>query len=211
MVNRLIAIQFMLSKKFVQANPDVLSGVRVAEPEPQEDRTVRKLRNKYNSDGICLIQPTKRVDISDLFHDITAGYELADAKQQLRRNDRGDYDHVVRYLFVKREFLVESPELIEFATKRDNILAGLWVLCGCMWRTQVYQNPFYKEDGEVADDCVALSVNLKEREELFRPDGQPVTVWQKDEKGNRVGDAPLPLKANYRLRIAEDTVSLLAV
>jgi len=53
-----------------------------------------------------------------------------------------------------------------------------------------------------------VSVNLEARQPLFRPDGQPVTVWQKDENGKRVGDAPLPLKGDYCLHIVGDAVQL---
>jgi len=75
------------------------------------------------------------------------------------------------------------------------------------WRGRSFFNPFCK-NGEEIPVQRAVSVNLEARQPLFRPDGQPVTVWQKDENGKRVGNTPLPLKADYCLRIMGDVIQL---
>jgi hypothetical protein len=50
------------------------------------------------------------------------------------------------------------------------------------------------------------SINLEACQPLPRPDGQSVTVWQKDENGRRVGDMPIPLKADYCPHVVVDAV-----
>ena len=113
--------------------------------------------------------------------------------------------HMVRFLFARREFVELSDE---FKKVRGVIRAELQSICeSAMWRVRAFSNPFYK-NGEEIPDQRAVSVNLEARQPLFRPDGQPVTVWQKDADGKRVGDAPLPLKADYCLRIVGDAVQL---
>ena len=112
---------------------------------------------------------------------------------------------MVRFLFARREFVDLSEE---FKVVRDIISKELRSICEvAMWRVRTFLNPFYK-DGEEVIGYRAISVNLESRKPLFCPDGQPVTVWQKDEKGNRVGDAPLPLKPDYCLRVKDNTVQL---
>lgn len=202
---RLVALQFMVSPKFVWANPDLLRGVKEVDRESEDSRTVRKERNKGNEMSAALVGPTKRVYLRGMLDDLAAGYKLVDAKWQLRENDRGNWDHVISYLFAKKEFALESPE---FALKRNKVLAGLSVLCErFMWRAQAFQNPFFQNEKAV-EGFAALSMNFKEREELFSSDGRPVMVWPKDERGKRVGEAPLPLKANYYLRIVDGAVDL---
>jgi len=66
-------------------------------------------------------------------------------------------------------------------------------------------------DGEEIPGQRAVSINLEAREPLFRPDGQPVVVWQKDERGERVGDAPLPIVSERRLCVIGELVKLMTV
>ena len=54
-------------------------------------------------------------------------------------------------------------------------------------------------NGEVVDDLGSYSVNCKGRIPLFRPDGSLVLRWQKDEEGNRIGDAPVSLQSDHSL------------
>lgn len=113
---------------------------------------------------------------------------------------------MVLFLFARREFVELSDE---FKKVRDIIRTELRSICeATMWRVRSFSNPLYK-NGEEIPDQRAVSINLEARQPLFRPDGQPVTVWQNDENGKRVGDAPLPIKADYCLRIVGGAVSLM--
>ena len=121
------------------------------------------------------------------------------------KNPHGKWTyHMVRYVFARREFVELSDE---FRKVRDTIRAELPRICeNALWRVRLFSNPFYKNGEEIPGEST-VSVNLEARLPLFRPDG-PVTVWQKDSNGRRVGDAPRPLKADYCLRIVGDAVQL---
>lgn len=113
---------------------------------------------------------------------------------------------MVCFLFARHEFVELSDE---FKKVRGIIRTELQSLCEvAMWRVRSFSNPFYK-NGEEIPDQRAVSINLEARQPLLRPDGQPLTVWQKDENGKRVGEAPLLLKADYYLRIVGDVVNLM--
>lgn len=201
---RLIALQFRFS------NPDAIPAtVKRQDRETKEEYVVRKSR----SSGVMVIEQTSNLhSLTELLADLeVAGYKLVDALYQERpfnekKNPKGKWTyHMVRFLFARHE-LVELSD--EFKKVRDIIRAELQSICeGTVWCAVVYSNPFYKDGVEVSGEC-AVNINLTARQPLFRPDGQPVTVWQKDENGKRVGDAPLPLKADYCLRIVGDAVQL---
>lgn len=199
---RLVALQFSFS------NPDAMpSAVKRLDRETQEERVVRK----SHSSGVMVIEPTEKCSLAEFLEELeAAGYEMVDGfyKERIDAKDpRGKRTyHMVRFLFARHEFVELSDE---FKKVRDVIRAELRSICeSAMWRVRSFSNPFYK-NGEEIPDQRAVSINLEVRQPLFRPDGQPVTVWQKDENGKRVGDAPLPLKADHCLRIVGDTVSLM--
>lgn len=198
---RLVALQFSFS------NPDAIPAtVKRQDRETPEERVERK----NHSSGVMVIEPTEKCSLVEFLGELeAAGYEMVDAfyKERIDAKDpRGKRSyHMVRFLFARREFVDLSDE---FKKVRDTIRAELRSICeAAMWRVRSFSNPFYK-NGEEIPDQRAVSVNLEARQPLFRPDGQPVTVWQKDENGKRVGDAPLPLKADYSLRIVGDAVQL---
>lgn len=201
---RLVSMQFSFS------NPEVIPGmVKRRGRETQEERVERKNR----ASGIMVIEPTEKCSLAEFLGELEAlGYEMVDGFYQERpdsKDPRGKRTyHMVRFLFARREFVELSDE---FKRVRDAIRAELRSICdSAMWRVRSFSNPFYK-DGEEIPDHRAVSVNLEARQPLFRPDGQPVTMWQKDENGRRVGDAPLPIKADYCLRIMGDAVQLMTV
>lgn len=200
---RLVILQFSFS------NPDVIPAtVKRQHRETPEERAVRK----SHPSGVMVIEPTKKCSLVEFLGELeAAGYEMVDAfyKERIDAKDpRGKRTyHTVRFLFARREFVELSDE---FKKVRDVIRAELQSICeSAIWRVRSFSNPFYK-NGEEVPGQRAVSINLEARQPLFRPDGQPVTVWQKDENGKRVGDAPIPLKADYCLRIAGDAVQLVA-
>ncbi|MEK7120417.1 MAG: hypothetical protein AAB824_02655 [Patescibacteria group bacterium] len=198
---RLVALQFSFT------NPDAIpTSVKRRSPETQEERVERK---SY-SNGIMVIEPTEKCSLAEFLGELeAAGYEMVDAfyKERIDAKDprRKRTYHMVRFLFARREFVNCSDE---FKAARGTIRIDLQNICeSAMWRVRSFSNPFYKNGEEVLDQS-ALSINLEVRQPLFRPDGQIVTVWQKDASGNRMGDAPLPLKADYCLRIVDGAVQL---
>jgi len=200
---RLVALQFSFS------NADAIpTSVKRLDRETPEERNERK----NHASGTPLIEPTENCSLVDFLDEIkSAGYEMVDALYKERidpKDPRGRrMYHMVRFLFARREFVDLSEE---FKATRDIISRELRSICEvAMWRIRAFLNPFF-EKGEEVIGYHAISINLESRKPLFRPDGQPVTVWQKDEKGNRVGDAPLPLKPDHYLCIKDNAVQLTA-
>ena len=199
---RLVALQFSFS------NPDAIpASVKRLNRETQEERVERK----GHSSGVMVIEPTEKCSLAEFLGELeTAGYEMVDAfyKERIDAKDsrRKRTYHMVRFLFARREFVNISDE---FRTARGAIRTELRNICaGAMWRVRAFSNPFYKNGAREVSDQSALSINLEVRTPLFRPDGQIVTVWQKDANGNRMGDAPLPLKVDYCLRVVDGAITL---
>lgn len=198
---RLVALQFSFS------NPRAIpQAVRCSETETPDERNERK----SHSSGVLVIEPTNNCSLVEFLEKLEAvGYEMVDAfyKERIDAKDlRGKRRyHMVRFLFARHEFVDLSDE---FKKVRENIRTALSEMCRvAMWRVRVFSNPFY-EDSEEIPNQHAVSINLESRQPLFRPDGQPVTVWQKGVDSKKIGDAPLPLKADHCLRIMDDAVQL---
>jgi len=201
---RLISLQFSFS------NPDVIPAtVRRQNQETPKERVERK----SHSNGIMVIEPTEKCSLIEFLGQLEeAGYEMVDAFCKERINAKDLHNkrtyHMVRFLFARREFAELSDEFLEV---RDIIRAELWSICkSAMWRVRSFSNPFYK-NGEEIHDQRTVSINLEARQPLFRPNGQQVAVWQKDESGKHVGDAPLVLKADCSLRIEGNAIQLVTI
>ncbi len=180
--------------------------VKQQEKETKEKRMARKSQLS----GFLAIRPTEKCSLVEFLVELERQYELVDAFYEERihgKDPRGRrMYHMVRFLFARREFVEISDE---FERVRGSIRTALSEMCHkAMWRIRAFSNPFYK-DGEEILGQHAMSINLEARQPLFHPNGQPVVAWQKDESGKRVGDAPLPLKPEYFLRVVDDTVQLM--
>ncbi|MBN1585012.1 hypothetical protein JW899_01460 [Candidatus Uhrbacteria bacterium] len=200
----LVALQFSFS------NPNAIPAtVKRQDRETPEER----MKRKNNASGVRVIEPTGKCSLLGFLEELEAAeYEMIDAFYKERIDAKDPYGrrsyHMVRFLFARHEFVELSDE---FKKVRDIIRAELQSICeAAMWRVRSFSNPFYKNGKEIPD-LRTVSINLEARQPLFRPCGQPVTVWQKDKNGERVGDAPLALKADYCLRIVNDAVQLVTV
>jgi hypothetical protein len=200
---RLVVLQFSFS------NPDAIpSAVKRQDRETSEERVVRK----SHSSGIMVIQPTEKCSLVEFLGELeAAGYEMVDGfyKERIDAKDpRGKRSYyMVQYLFARHEFVELSGE---FKKVRDVIRAELRSICeSTMWRVRAFSNPFYKNGEEIPGER-AFSINLEARQPLFRPDGTPVTEWQKDENGKRVGDAARPLAPAFLLRVLGSEITLVA-
>jgi hypothetical protein len=194
---RMVGIQFSFSNSGV-----VPSSARCLSSETWTERRERKSYPR----GVMVIEPTERCSLVEFLGELEmAGYELVDAfyKERINVKDPRRAYHMVRFLFARHEFVEISDE---FEQVRDDIRTELQeMLRVAMWRVRAFSNPFY-QNGEEIPGQRALSVNLEARQPLFRPDGQPVTVWQRDERGRRVGLAPQPSKPAFRLAVVGNEV-----
>lgn len=200
----------MVSLQFSFSNPEAIPVlVRHRSNEMPEERVVRK----SHASGRLVIEPTENCSVATVFVGIElAGYELVDAFHQERIDPKDPTGrrryHTVRFQFARHEVAKVSEE---FQTIRGQIRHELQDICGdSHWRVRAFLNPFYQNGEEVPSKNTA-SINFEARSPLFRPDGTPVLVWAKDERGNRLGDAPMPPKANRDLVVVNGEVSLMAV
>lgn len=192
---RLIAIQFSFS------NPNAIPpSVKHRKPETLEEREERK----SHATGKLIIPPTENCSIAEFLGELEAtGYEMVDAFYKERIDPKDPHGkrtyHMVRFLFASSEFVENLHE--EFLNARGIIRTDLAEMARtALWRVRAFLNPLYKDGEEITEQC-AISINLEARKPLFNPDGTPVTMWQKDEKGERVGNAPIPFQAKHHFRL----------
>lgn len=115
---------------------------------------------------------------------------------------------MVRFMFANKEAVQALSE--EFLKARPNILADLqYIAETTIWRVRAFINPYY-QDHQVVEGLSAASINFEHRTPLLQADGTPVKMWQKDEQGNRIGDAAVPIKAKNQLRVLSNSVVLIS-
>lgn len=192
MVTRWIALQFSFSNSNV-----IPVGIRNLKRETGDERQDRK----NHCTGMQVLQPTLNCDLANLPADLeSVGYELVGAHCQERIDAKGRIGKywMVRFIFVQRQFVVPFDE---FRKVRTIVRSGLQEMCTvAMWRVRIFSNPFFQNGKEIPGQR-AVSINMEVRKPLYHPDGKPVTVWQKDQWGDRIGEAPLPIQPDFRLRL----------
>lgn len=138
-----------------------------------------------------------------------AGYELVDAFHRERINPGGSYGtktyYVARFVFVRREFVRASEE---FRRIRSRIWEDLTMMCEqAMWRVRAFSNPFFEKGEEVLGQRM-LSINLEARKPLYQPGGSPILVWDRDKRGERVGECSHPLRPTHALRLMGNAIMI---
>lgn len=197
---RLISFQFSFSN--ADAVPRFVRQTCAETPEGREKR------KSYDNAGVQLIPPTENCNLFGVLTEInSAGWSLVDAVYQERVNPipgRKMY-HMVRFVFAKPD---GAPINADEALYRRAIASDFAEITGqAHWRVRGYSNPYFK-DGEVVEGACAISVNMEVRVPRYRLDGTPVTQWIKDEDGNRLGNAPRPITADYNLFVNSAHISL---
>ena len=203
----------MVSVQFSFSNPEVIPVlVRHRNNETHEEHKERDVRKNHAS-GRLVIEPTERCAVANILDGIeSAGYELVDALYQERVDPKDPTGrrryHMVRFQFAPRPAVQISTE---FKTIREQIRLEFQDICEtAQWRVRAFLNPFY-QNGEEISGKNAVSINCEARNPLFYPDGKPILVWRKDERGNRIGDAPMLPMANRDFLIANDGEVILVV
>lgn len=193
---RLIAVQFSFS------NPRAIPPtIRRLNAETAKESARRRLKNE-RGDGYVILKPTENCSLSKLPDELRmTGYTLVDAFYQERLKSERSY-HMVRFLFSREESVASDPTNFKKIKRMLNDVDFKDMCDSALWRAQVFSNLFYGDGGRPTGERV-VNIALVARQPLFRPDGRLVTVWQKDEDGERIGDSPRPLSAGYYLSIKE--------
>jgi hypothetical protein len=168
-----------------------------------------KRRIAENAKSAILCEPTEGVCVRTLAEiDKSAGYKLVSAWVQARYRHRKPVYPSVRFVFARSDHATISEE---FTAKREEYLTALREMTtNVLWRVRAFRNPFHKNRHEVPG-IRTFQINLESRTPLSRPDGTPITIWQKDENGERVGSTPVPLQSKFELRIEKEIVQLISV
>lgn len=196
----------MIMLQFSFSNPKVIpQNVKHCNYESTKERASRKNRN---SDGRTVLEPTEMCSLADFLNEMdTARYEIVDSLQRRRLSTNMKPYHMVRFLFVRQEFVETLSD--EFLAMREAIRSDLQLICtNALWRVRAFLNPFYRDNVEMPGQKM-VSINLEARQPLFHADGQPITVWDKDENGEHIGIAPLPIKAAHYLKISNNGIQLM--
>ena len=198
----------MLIVQFSFSNGDAVPPSLVQKERELENPTIRKGRP---STGVEFFPPCGNVSGALFINDLDKiGYNLVDAFYQPRVDNKDPFGrrlyHMVRYVFVDQAHLGDIHE--KFLSDRPAILADLrQMLEQASWCVRAYSNPFF-QNGKAVPGERTISVNLNVRIPLQEPDGQPKVVWIKDDKGDRIGDAPEPMRPEWILRIGENALEL---
>ncbi|MBU1179605.1 hypothetical protein KJ885_01540 [Patescibacteria group bacterium] len=209
---KLVSLQFSFSNR--NAVPAWLPSI---DPETPAEQQARAKRNA-DASGEEMIPPTEKCSLAMIVDDLEeAGYVLVDGLHQERINakDTRRTYQMCRFVFLRRDAVEELRD--ELGSTRAKITEGLGELCLlAMWRVRAFLNPLFK--GSVLSKCPELfsgdepphaaSINMETREPLFRPDGQPIMVWQKDENGERTGAEKVPLSPKHCLCVEDGAIQL---
>lgn len=104
-----------------------------------------------------------------------------------------------RFTFAR---ITDDKEKAELEKKNATRLAALRDICtSAYWCGKVFRNPAFV-GGKPVPGAENLHIALAGRAPRQRPDGSPVLVWETDEEGLRVGDAPLPLKPDTEVQLS---------
>lgn len=160
----------------------------------RENETVDESRDRKAgpATGACLMEATQNVSLTRFANDLdAAGYQLISMTAKVRRVYKGDSGR--NFYFMVRCVFSRGDSCTGITTGTPERKALDEMVHRVTWRVRIYRNT-------QPDGSPFISVNAEARTPLFRPDGRPVTAWRKDETGERVGDAPIPLRPEVALR-----------
>ncbi len=191
----LTMLQFSFSNRKV-----IPEGINERPPETAQHFATRK--SEYVG-GEQFLFPVEGVSALPFIADLNeAGQQLVDAYWQSRIKDGREY-YMVLFMFAAPGHDQSSEE---FQKVRSVALSALSKLFSeAMWRVWGFVNPFFK-DNELVEDAYALCVNFDSRSPLVDGNGKPILQWKKDEKGERIGDKPVPLEPKKFLRIIDGDI-----
>lgn len=157
--------------------------------------------------GVQFITPTKDVGLAHFFSDLEkAGFVLSNASAQevIGANNLGYADFAAKFVFHRAPLAVEPSE--EHAAWLTTVAApALEELVGkALWETMAHKNQgFGKREGRTG-----ISLAMRGRRPLVDGQGKPFVEYEKDSRGNRIGDKPRPISAKHYLRLVEGRVVL---
>lgn len=164
-------------------------------------RKVSRHGKPASATGTRVISPTEGTSAIAVLEDLDAlKYTMVDAICEERRNEGGadGVHYVIRFVFAAPSSGMKPS--LTFVRRQSIIRRELQEIAeSALWRVKAFANPFM-QGGYVVDGATAANIVFDGRQPFVQGDGQPVTVWQRDATGERIGDAPIPLAPRFHLR-----------
>lgn len=177
-------------------------------PERDQETWTESLnRRTFRTDGPSSVQLVKsgddeRYSFENLLDQLAdAGYYMVSVWRQERKDPKGRRDprgngrtyHTLRYTFAKGE---EAEQRLgelqdEYPSVEEDFISRM---NDVFWRANVFQN--YRGHGESM-----ISVNLGAAVDRLDQNGDERLVWDRDDAGEKVGDAPKPIQPHGRVVI----------
>ena len=194
-VVRMFLLQFNCSK---------LAVVPTGLGEKDEESVSKLISRRSQKRGTQFIESTPGVSLARVPAELAAeGYILVDGFYQMRPDNEGRMHPMVQFAFVSEEDFNAEAGLAGY---REVAKAAFEQMCTeARWSALAYLNSFFK-DGEDVDGAHSISINMNARDPLVNPDGTPKLQWKKDERNQRIGDAPVPIEPKSHLRIADNDI-----
>lgn len=168
------------------------------EQESGIEKPEKFLARQFEIPGEQFIEPVEAVGCLLFIRDMEeAGYIIVDAFFKVGKKYGRDFG-IMLFTFAIKENAHCSERFLRAKLAIEQKLHNLFEQN--MWRVRAFLNPFFK-NGKMIDDLYAVSVNFEVRTPLVDGNGKPLVQWQKNDKGERIGDAPIKICPKLFLRI----------
>jgi hypothetical protein len=135
----------------------------------------------------------------DLGGYLTDGWSMINAFVKYNQLSGPASRYVARFVFARSgsnkksvDEFVKRPRAVELAMKAMETLSAM-----ALWQASLHKNPFAAPKGNFH----GLEINFRGRIPLFEPDGEPVLVWSRNERGKPLkGQGKVPLEPSYFLQ-----------
>lgn len=151
--------------------------------------------------GFVVISPTAGCDGTMFLAQLAdAGYELVDGWWQVRGTFPQNRLTIITLVFATKEFANPSDWFMGY---RDRFLASFQKLLSfAFWQVRAFNNPFFQNNKQVPDQrTFCINFNMPR---WVRNGNKPAVEWERDAAGNKIGDAPVPLRPKFRLVLDAD-------
>ncbi len=139
---------------------------------------------------------------------LEADYHLAEVvgQKRLRAKGKGHY-FMARYGFARNVPGIDHPRFGGYL--KQIISESRRLTDHVLWRARGFDNTMTPEGVQI-DTQSNVSLNFEARNPLYENGNvnRPITKWQLDEQGARIGDKPIPIAATHYLLVEDGQIEL---
>lgn len=176
-------------------------------PQRNDETWEEKSRRKgCLSEGILFLPPTERVDISPLVSFLKeAELVLIEAFWKRRIGGGTSSMDAQRYYMVEFSFSFRPNDNYVQTNCHEYFPVLERLAAKSFWRARGFINAF-RENNAMVKNQYAVCIPLHLPVHRFRGDGSPVTIWEKDSQGKKIGGKPSFIKAKCSLGIINNRI-----